>query len=123
MFYVTITMSHNASFSHTFEWLDAFGAPVSLAGKTLRLQIKKKATDSSPVLELSTANGRLIIDGASQNRLTMSIPALSLKPTPRVQEGANADDPYLFDMLDIISATERPLMWRGEIHVARGITL
>jgi hypothetical protein len=122
LFHVTITMSHNSGLSHAFEWVDSNGAPISLAGRTLKAQIKRNLTDTASVLELSTDNGWIIIHEDEPNRFTLKIPANRLQPTPQVEEGAEADEPYHFDLLDMASPDERPLLMRGEIHVVRGVT-
>lgn len=122
MFHVTIRMSDNSGFTHIFEWVDNTGAPISLAGRSLKMQVKRRLTDTAVVFELSTANGRITIDPEADNKFTISISANKLQPTPQVEEGAEADDPYVFDLLDMLSTDERSLMMKGEIHVMRGVT-
>lgn len=122
MFHVTIKMSDNAGFTHTFEWVDSTGAPLSLLGHTLKAQVRRHLGDNQVVLEVSTANGRIVIDPVEPHKFSFTIPANKLKETPMVDLGAEADDPYVFDVLDLVSVDLRPLLMRGEIHVFKGIT-
>lgn len=122
MFHVTIKMSDNSGLTHTFEWVDSTGTPISLLGRTLKSQVKRRLGDSQVVLEMSTTNSLIVIDPVETHKFTLKVPANRLKATPMIELGAEADDPYVFDMLDIVSADERPLLMRGEIHVFKGVT-
>lgn len=121
MFLVTIRMANNASFKKVFTLVDKDNNPVSLAGAPLRCWIKKNAGDSQH-LELSTTNGYLSVDSVNTNKLTMNIPANALGPTKQIVRGVEVDNPYVFDLLQINSATDRPLILKGTISVDRGVT-
>ena len=120
MFNVKIDMLHNAGFTHSFEWVDKDGNPISLEGQVLRMQIKRKGTDAVALVELSTANGRILVSG---NRFTINIPANSLVPTISTDRaGIESDNPYVFDLLRIVNAEQRPVIMRGTISVKQGVT-
>lgn len=123
MFTVKIDMLHNAGFTHSFEWVDKDGVPISLAGQTLKMQIKRKTSDLAAIYELSTANGRIVIDPDQTNRFTIDIAANVLATTFSLDKsGIEIDKPYAFDLLRIISAEERPALLRGTISVRQGAT-
>ena len=123
MFNVKIDMLHNAGFTHSFEWVDKDGNPISLAGYNLRAQIKRKGSDPLALVELSTDNGRILVDTVKTNRFTISIPANVLSPTVSVNSaGIETDKPYVFDLLRIQSGELRPVLMRGVISVKQGVT-
>ncbi|WP_421695474.1 hypothetical protein [Aestuariivirga sp.] len=122
MFRVTFTMSDNSSFLHTFEWEDSKGTPISLADTPLMMQIKRRIKDAAVALELSTANGRIVIDPLMANKFTLFIPANTLRPSPLIDEGAEEDEPYVFDMLQFNLDGSRSTLLCGEIHVYTGVT-
>jgi len=114
-------MANNASFKQVFTLVDKANNPVSLSGALLRCWIKKKSTDSTYV-ELSTGNGNLSVDLVNTNKLTMMIPAHALNPTSQLINGVEIDKPYVFDVLQINSSVDRPMIMKGTISVMRGVT-
>lgn len=52
-----------------------FNAPVSLAGYTARMQVRKKLKDTSVLLTLTTENGGIVLDDATKT-ITLRIPAI-----------------------------------------------
>lgn len=112
-----ISMSDNAAFSHTFEFMDKSGAPIDQTGSVFRMHVKRKAADSVPVLEMTTENGRIVV---LNNTVTLHFPA-GLKTTFSEINGQMIDKPYVFDMLRITGGDPLRAM-RGTISVEDGAT-
>lgn len=122
MFNVTIKMSQNTGLIHQFAWIDGKGEGVSLSGGSLKCWVKRKDTDATPALELSTANGGIEISLTEPHKFILKIPANSLQPTFEMKNGVNVNTPYLFDLVQIAGGDQRFLVMYGTISVIRGIT-
>ncbi len=75
----TDTLTYNAvnavGFSaYTSGGILEYNAPTSLSGVTARMQIREKITSTTTIDELTTENGRIIIDDTLKT-ITISIPA------------------------------------------------
>jgi hypothetical protein len=58
-------IEQGATYRHTLVWMQLDGTtPINLVGCTAKMQIRSVVTSSTVILELSTANSRLVIDGA-----------------------------------------------------------
>ena len=58
-----ITLQQGASYAQTIDVLDADGAAVDLIGCTATMQVRHGPNSRDVLIELSTSNGRLVIDG------------------------------------------------------------
>lgn len=110
MFSIRFEFRNNIDFIHTFRWIDDNGDPVDLSGSSLRLHVKRKASDAKPVLELSSENGLATLTAGEINVFTLKFPRYSLPPGN-----------YVFDLKRIVSGEHLPLA-EGEIQVAAGVT-
>lgn len=52
-------------FTRTMTWRDDANTVVNLTGYTAKLQIRSRAESTTPILELSTSNGRITLGGAT----------------------------------------------------------
>ena len=58
-------IEQGATYRHTLVWLEPDeSTPINLTGCTAKMQIRSVVTSSAIILELSTANSRLSIDGS-----------------------------------------------------------
>lgn len=70
---LNLTIEQGATFLLTLIYQDDTGAPTNLAGATARMQLRASKTAASPVMELTTENGRISITAAAgQINLTIS---------------------------------------------------
>lgn len=70
---LNLTIEQGATFLLTLIYQDDTGAPANLTGSTARMQLRTSKSAASSVLELTTENGRISIDGAAgQINLTIS---------------------------------------------------
>ena len=61
-----LIIEQGATFTHTFIKRDAAKVAVSLAGFDARLQIREEITSSVFLLELTTANGGIVLEANSE---------------------------------------------------------
>jgi len=69
-----ITVQQGATFILSIQARDSTGAILSLVGFTGDMQVRKSASDGTILMEASTANGRLTINGPG-GVVTISVPA------------------------------------------------
>jgi len=80
----------------TFNWLQPVwkigGVPVNLTGWSADMQVRA-ATDTALIVELSTANGHIVIDGpAGKVKLTLSATETNALPAGTYQYELNLTD-------------------------------
>lgn len=63
--HIDLVIEQGATFTADLSAADAAGDPIDLTGYTARMSIKRDARESTALLELTTANGRIIITAAS----------------------------------------------------------
>lgn len=59
------TIEQRATFAHRLVWKDSKGKAINLAGCTVRMQVRATADSPTVLLELSTANGRIVLTPTS----------------------------------------------------------
>lgn len=69
-----ITVEQGSTFSLTLTYKDQRGYVIDLTDHTARMQLRPSVGSSTIALELTTANGRIAIDGA-QGKITLQIGA------------------------------------------------
>ena len=58
-------IEESVRFDKRITWKDSTGTPIDLTGYTAQMMIKKRITDTSPVIELNTTNSRITLGGAA----------------------------------------------------------
>ena len=58
------TIEQGATFSPVLTWKDEDGDPADLPGYTARMYLKRRKTDDTAIVELTTENGGLTLGGA-----------------------------------------------------------
>lgn len=69
---VDLTIEQGADFSHIVSLKNGDGTIFPLAGYTAKMQIRQTVASASPLVELSTANGKITVNGAA-GQLTLSL--------------------------------------------------
>jgi hypothetical protein len=69
-----ITADRGATFTQVIKWKDASNNLIDLTGYTASMVIREKTTAASPVLTLSTSNGRIALGGEA-GTITLSVDA------------------------------------------------
>lgn len=68
-------IEQGATFQVKFTYQDAALTPISLVGCTVRMHVRKKITDPEILLDVSTVNGKVVMDQAAQGIFKMVVPA------------------------------------------------
>ena len=107
-----IRARQGATYRRVFTWtID--GVPANLAGSTARMQVRKKASDSSVVL---TGTGYLTLGGAA-GTVDLNIPASVMAGiAPRTGESS-----YVYD-LEIVTGSVVTTLLAGRFFVAPEVT-
>lgn len=94
-------------------WKDSNGDPVNLTGYTAKMQIRKSASATDVLLELSTSNSKLAID-ASAGKVTM---IFSSTTTAAIDWSRGKYDLELTSSSGVVTR-----LLEGEITVSKEIT-
>ncbi len=90
-----LTIEQGATFTATVTWSDAANALVNLTGYTARMQLRATLASATPAIELTNANGRIVLGGAA-GTIDLTIAAAD---TALLGAGS-----YVYD-LELVSAT------------------
>lgn len=107
-----------STFSFDISVLDSNGSPVDITGCTARLQVRA-ADGSAILLELSTSNGKLLIDGTNGRIYGSSSGAIALSVA---ETTAITWSKAAYDLLLTFPNGERDKLQRGYFIVDQGIT-
>lgn len=107
---VDFQASNNEDLRQAFVLTDAVGAPLDITGAAMRMAIETAAGDDA--LEVTTANGRIIVTDASAGRFDLAIPAASMRT---LGEGA-----YRHDLLLEAAGSVRRV-WSGTLTLGQGV--
>lgn len=69
-----LTIEQGATFTLDLFYQDGSGAAVDITGYSARMQLRSSVDSSTVALELTTANGRITLDGA-RGKVTLNIAA------------------------------------------------
>jgi hypothetical protein len=104
-------------------WMDAFqfGEPDdttwTLTGQTFELDVQLNPYDTVPLLSLTSANGRIIVDDVIQRVIHFSVP-------PDILQANLNPGAYVYDlvMVDGSSPSIRVPLMHGSLFVQQGVT-
>ena len=94
-----------------FQLTDKSGAPVDLTGAALRMGIEVASAPTA--FEVSTGNGRIVLDAASSGRFSIAIPAADIAT---LGQGVHAHD-----LLVTFATGHVHRVWQGALTLDRGI--
>ena len=63
---INLTIEKGAKYYKTFIWRDETKTPISLAGLSARMHIRESVDDAAFVIELTTTNGRILLEAAAE---------------------------------------------------------
>lgn len=107
-----IKLEQGSTFNLAATYKDSSGSPINLSGYTARMQMRKSIDDASPIIELTTANGRISIDGPT-GKVTMTIAA---GDTATLDAGDGVYD------LELVSGSVVEKLIKGTFTVEREVT-
>jgi len=72
---VTITVSNDADFNRTFQYMTGgdFPMPIDLAGSSMEMMLRRRAEDEVALLRLATATGEIVYTDTANGYFTVLI--------------------------------------------------
>ena len=102
-------------------WMDAFqfGAPGdstwSLLNQQFELDVQRNPYDLVPLLSLTTANSRIIVDDEIQRVIHFNV-------TPDEIQSALDPGTYVYDLVMVSDLEQRVPLMHGTVQVTQGVT-
>lgn len=117
-----VTSAHvNLELSNNGTWQDAFrfGQPGdytwTLAGQSFTMEVKRNRYDATPLLTMTTANGKIIVDDIYQRVIHFNVDPIE------IQDSLNPGT-YVYDLVMLSDfGIYTPLM-HGDAKVCQGVT-
>lgn len=72
--YLDLYIEQGATYNQPIVWKDSSGVAVNLTGYTARMQVRKTISATTPIITLTTENGRITLGGAN-GTITLNITA------------------------------------------------
>jgi len=111
---VNIAVKNNASWEDAFRFGTVGDTTWSFAGKTFLLEVKASRDDLTALLELTTANSRIIVDDNALRVLHFDV-------TPADLRAALPVGTYEYDLI-MIDGTVRTNLMGGDLTVCQGVS-
>jgi len=70
---VNITVTNDADFYRTFQYVMTSGDPIDVRGCTMEMMLRRRATDKTALLRLGTDTGEIVMIDAEQGKFTVKI--------------------------------------------------
>jgi hypothetical protein len=112
--YSPMTISNNVTWSDAFQF-DRGDDTWTLTGCDFELDVQRNSYDTTPLLSLSTADGRIIIDDPVQRVIHFNV-------APADIQAALAPGVYVYDLVMIDTIAVRSLLMHGPLTVKQGVT-
>src|SRR5262245_5473849 len=102
-------------------WLDAFqfgeddDTSWTLTGQSFELDVQRNPYDTTPLLSLSTTNGKIVIDDVAKRVIHTKVDATDIQAN--LQPGT-----YVYDLVMIDTSGVRVLLMHGTLTVGQGVT-
>lgn len=107
------TLRQGSTFLQNIVWKDSLGTPVDLTGYVARMQIRPAICSETIIIELSTANGRITLGGAT-GEIILEIDAAD---TAAITQGAGFYDLELESSSGFVTA-----ILAGAVTIEREVT-
>jgi hypothetical protein len=110
-FRVDFQSANKEDLRQVFQLTDQNGAPLDIAGATLRMGIE--TASGRDVLKVTTSNGRIVVIDGVAGRFDLTVPAAVMRLLP---EGA-----YRHDLVIESAGTVRRV-WTGTLTLSQGVS-
>lgn len=112
---VDMSVDNNGSWSDAFQFGETDDTTWELTDCTFELHVRRNAFESSPLLSLTTGNGRIVIDDNIQRVIHFDVASADLKA---------ALDPgdYVYDLVMTDANSVRVPLMHGILEVVQGVT-
>ena len=114
---INLTIEKGSKYFKTFIWRDKSKTPISLAGLSARMQIRETITDIAFEVELTTINGRIVLeDNAETGRIDLILGATI---TDAITINSGVFDLELYNVSDPDDVTR---LMEGVVSIIEGVT-
>ncbi len=114
---VDIAIQNNVFWTDVFQFGTTTDDTWDFSGKRFQLDVKRRATDSSALLSLTSAAGEILISDISQRILSMYVSDVDIRASLPV-------DRYVYDLIMIDNSTgQRDALMAGTLEVEQGVTI
>jgi hypothetical protein len=113
---VLLTIDNNGTWSDAFQFGEEGDTTWTLDNQGFEVDVQRNPYDTVPLLQMSTANGRIVIDDVIQRVIHFNV-------TPGDIQAALQPGTYVYDlvMIDQNTNVRVPLM-HGTLTVSQGVT-
>jgi len=117
---VDLTVQNNAYWTDAFQFGVAGDTSWSYTNQKFEMDVKGNRFDATPLFQLQTANGRIVVDDAVNRVLHFYCVDTDVSGSLPVTDDC---EPYVYDlvMVDNTTGTRVPLM-TGKVFVTQGVT-
>jgi hypothetical protein len=105
--YHVFTIDQGATWSREVTWTGQ-----NITGYTVRMQLRRKVTDESAIIELSTTNGKIALTSPSTGMVTLNLTAT---------ETAALSGEYVYD-LEFVNGAVVTRLLEGRVSVSPEVT-
>lgn len=113
--YEELTISNNGTWSDAYQFGTDDDTTWTLDGCTFELDVQRNSYDAVPLLQLSTANGRIVIDDTVQRVIHFNV-------APEDIQAALQPGTYVYDLVMIDSSSIRTPLMHDPLTVVQGVT-
>ena len=108
-----ITIYQGATFVQELYYVDADENAINITGATAIMQVRRTVDNEDVLIELSTANGRIVVDGANGG-ITLTIPSTMTDDLPA---GC-----FVYDLFVTLPSNAIERFLAGECEVVERVT-
>jgi hypothetical protein len=113
---VDIAIDNNGTWSDAFQFGTEGDTTWDLNNQTFECDVQRNAYDVVPMLSLSSANGRIMIDDVIQRVIHFNV-------APAIIQAALSPGVYVYDLVMVDGATSvRVPLMHGRLTVTQGVT-
>jgi hypothetical protein len=112
---VLLQVDNNGTWSDAFQFGDPEDTTWDLNGCTFELDVQRNPYDAVPLLQLSTSNGRIIVDDVIQRVIHFDVAPLDI-------QGALDPGVYVYDLVMIDGSGIRTPLMHGTLTIEQGVT-
>ena len=114
---VNFSVPNNATWTDAIEFTDPDETGWSLTGQSFVMELKGNPNDTSPLLELTSAAGEIVVVSAADRIIQFNVPYSALVAALKVGEYV-----YDFIMYDNSIPPVRTMLMQGIVDLTQGIT-
>lgn len=113
--HVDLRIDNNGTWNDAFQFGKPDDTTWTLAGQSFELDVQKNAYDQTPLLSLSTANGRIVVADVAQRVIYFLV-------SPDDIQTNLTPGSYVYDLVMVSNTDVRVPLMHGSLTVGQGVT-